>query len=71
MAICILAAQRSKDPVTQVGACVVDRSGTLMGCGYNGMPRGCSDNDFPWSKKSKNSLANKHLYGDLFQNLRG
>ncbi|XP_044252648.1 deoxycytidylate deaminase-like [Tribolium madens] len=62
MSFCLLAAQRSKDPCTQVGACVVDRQGNLIGSGYNGMPRGCHDDEFPWGKRSENPLENKHLY---------
>ncbi|CAH1383198.1 unnamed protein product [Tenebrio molitor] len=62
MSFCLLAAQRSKDPITQVGACVVDRQGNLIGSGYNGMPRGCHDDEFPWGKGSTNTLENKHLY---------
>lgn len=51
-----LNAQRSKDPDTQVGACLVDNQNRILGNGYNGMPRGCPDDLFPWNK------PDKHLY---------
>ncbi|RZC40794.1 dCMP cyt deam 1 and/or APOBEC N domain containing protein [Asbolus verrucosus] len=62
MAVCCLAAQRSKDPCTQVGACIADRKGNLISSGYNGMPRGCHDDEFPWGKGNSDPLKNKHLY---------
>ena len=46
----ILAAQRSKDPSTQVGACIVDANNRIISTGYNGFPQGCSDDDFPWNR---------------------
>lgn len=52
MAIAFLSAQRSKDPNRQVGACLVSQSGVILGIGYNGFPRGCSDDSLPWAKKS-------------------
>lgn len=54
MAIAFLSAERSKDPNRQVGACLVSQNGIILGIGYNGFPRGCSDDMLPWSKKSKN-----------------
>ncbi|KAL0357598.1 UNVERIFIED_CONTAM: putative deoxycytidylate deaminase [Sesamum calycinum] len=54
MAIAFLSAERSKDPNRQVGACLVSEKGIILGIGYNGFPRGCSDDKLPWSKKSKN-----------------
>ena len=50
MGVAILAAQRSKDPNTQVGACIVDGDNRILSTGYNGFPHGCSDDDFPWSR---------------------
>ncbi|MBR2343192.1 MAG: dCMP deaminase family protein [Clostridia bacterium] len=50
MGVALLAAQRSKDPSTQVGACIVDSSNTILSTGYNGFPRGCSDDEFPWGR---------------------
>ena len=65
MATAFLAAMRSKDPNTQVGACIVNEDKRIVGVGYNGMPDGCSDDDFPWSnKKSKKpKLQRKSFYG--------
>ncbi|XP_058194454.1 uncharacterized protein LOC131311135 [Rhododendron vialii] len=64
MAIAFLSAERSKDPNRQVGACLVSQSGIILGIGYNGFPRGCSDDTLPWSKKSKtgNPLDTKYPY---------
>ncbi|KAK7096813.1 deoxycytidylate deaminase-like [Littorina saxatilis] len=62
MAIAFLSAMRSKDPVTQVGACIVNQDKKIVGTGYNGMPIGCSDDDLPWDKKHKSTLENKNLY---------
>lgn len=50
MGVALLAAQRSKDPNTQVGACIVDGQNRILSTGYNGFPLGCSDDDFPWSR---------------------
>lgn len=63
MAVAFLAAKRSKDPCSQVGACIVNLERKIVGIGYNGMPTGCSDDDFPWAKESNNKLENKYLYG--------
>ncbi len=49
MGIAILSGKRSKDPSTQVGACIV-KDNKIVGIGYNGLPAGCSDDDFPWEK---------------------
>ncbi|CAD6229715.1 unnamed protein product [Miscanthus lutarioriparius] len=54
MAIAFLSAERSKDPNRQVGACLVSQEGIILGIGYNGFPRGCSDDKLPWAKKSAN-----------------
>lgn len=51
MGIALLSAQRSKDPNTQVGACVVNDRNRIVGIGYNGFPAGCSDDDFPWERE--------------------
>ena len=50
MGVALLSAQRSKDPSTQVGACIVDSRHKIVGVGYNGFPAGCSDDEFPWSR---------------------
>ncbi|KAI5417291.1 uncharacterized protein LOC127074070 [Lathyrus oleraceus] len=64
MAIAFLSAERSKDPNRQVGACLVSQDGIILGIGYNGFPRGCSDDKLPWAKKSKtgNPLDTKYPY---------
>ena len=46
----MLASRRSKDPSTQVGACIVDADRRIVGLGYHGFPRGCSDDDLPWAR---------------------
>ncbi len=48
MSVAHLSALRSKDPNTQVGACIVNDDNIILGIGYNGLPKGCSDDDFPW-----------------------
>jgi dCMP deaminase len=50
MGVAKLSAMRSKDPDTQVGACIVNESKRIIGIGYNGFPMGCEDNEFPWAK---------------------
>ncbi len=50
MGVALLAAQRSKDPSTQVGACIVDENNRILSTGYNGFPQGCSDDEFPWNR---------------------
>lgn len=60
MGIAALSALRSKDPSTQVGACIVDGDRRILSMGYNGMPRCCSDDEFPWEKEE--GLASKYLY---------
>ncbi|WCJ25333.1 Cytidine/deoxycytidylate deaminase family protein [Euphorbia peplus] len=64
MAIAFLSAERSKDPNRQVGACLVSQNGVILGIGYNGFPRGCSDDKLPWAKKSKTNdpLETKYPY---------
>ena len=51
MGVAKLSAQRSKDPNTQVGACIVDKRKRIVGVGYNGFPDGCKDEDFPWERE--------------------
>ena len=50
MGIAMLAAMRSKDPNTQVGACIVSQDNIIISTGYNGMPKGCSDDEYPWDR---------------------
>jgi dCMP deaminase len=51
MAVALLSAQRSKDPNTQVGACIVDGRRRIVGVGYSGFPTGCSDDELPWARE--------------------
>ena len=51
MGVAELSAKRSKDPSTQVGACIVDTRQRIVGVGYNGFPEGCSDEELPWGKE--------------------
>ena len=51
MATAKLAAMRSKDPSTQVGACIVNSKNRIISLGYNGMPNGCSDDEMPWERE--------------------
>ena len=63
MGIAFLSAQRSKDPNTQVGACIVDTNKCIIGIGYNGFPRGCSDAVLPWARTGSCDLHKKYPYG--------
>ena len=56
MAIAKISAQRSKDPNTQVGACIVSADNRILSCGYNGAPNGFDDNDFPWKRATCYSI---------------
>ena len=53
MGVALLSAKRSKDPNTQVGACIVNDKNRIVGAGYNGLPAGCSDDSFPWAKQGE------------------
>ncbi|MBK8611045.1 MAG: dCMP deaminase family protein [Chitinophagaceae bacterium] len=61
MGVALLSALRSKDPSTQVGACIVNDKNKIVGAGYNGLPRGCDDDEFPWSKQGE-FLDTKYPY---------
>ncbi|MBM3915391.1 MAG: dCMP deaminase family protein [Sphingomonadales bacterium] len=61
MGVALLSARRSKDPGTQVGACIVNPQNKIVGAGYNGLPAGCHDDDFPWSKQGA-FLETKYPY---------
>ena len=60
MGIAFLSAKRSKDPVTQVGACIVIDD-KIIGIGYNGFPRGNNDDNMPWGKEGE-YLETKYPY---------
>jgi dCMP deaminase len=61
MAIGLLSAERSKDPNTQVGACVANEQNKIVGVGYNGFPLGCSDDELPWDRTG-DFLSTKYPY---------
>jgi dCMP deaminase len=61
MGVALLSAKRSKDPATQVGACIVNTKNKIVGAGYNGLPAGCDDNEFPWDKQG-DFLQTKYPY---------
>ena len=62
MGVAYLSARRSKDPNTQVGACIVSQDNKILSMGYNGFPNGCSDEDFPWNRESADPYDNKYFY---------
>ena len=62
MGIAMLAARRSKDPNTQVGACIVSQDNIIISTGYNGMPKGCSDDVFPWDRSAQIENDTKYPY---------
>jgi dCMP deaminase len=61
MGVALLSSQRSKDPNTQVGACIVNPKNKIVGVGYNGFPAGCSDDEFPWAREGE-YLETKYPY---------
>lgn len=61
MGIALLSSYRSKDPNTQVGACIVNANNKIMSVGYNGLPIGCSDDDFPWERTGE-EIDTKYPY---------
>jgi len=61
MAVALLSGLRSKDPNTQVGACVANAQNKIVGVGYNGFPWGCSDDEMPWAREG-NYLDTKYPY---------
>ena len=61
MGVAMLSGMRSKDPNTQVGACIVSEDNKILSMGYNGLPIGCSDDEFPWAREG-DSLHTKYFY---------
>ena len=61
MGVALLSAQRSKDPGSQVGACIVNQDNRILSVGYNGMPTGCQDDQMPWSREG-GFLESKYAY---------
>lgn len=62
MGVALLSAKRSKDPSTQVGACIVNSDNRIVSVGYNGFPRGCSDEEFPWERSGENQNDTKYPF---------
>ena len=61
MGVAYLASMRSKDPNSQVGACIVGADNKILSIGYNGFPIGCSDDDYPWAREG-DELDKKYVY---------
>lgn len=61
MGVAMLSGMRSKDPNSQVGACIVSQDNKILSMGYNGFPMGCSDDEFPWAREG-DELDTKYLY---------
>ena len=62
MGVAMLSGMRSKDPNTQVGCCIVSQDNKILSMGYNGFPKGCSDDEFPWAREGENPLETKYVY---------
>lgn len=65
MGVSLLAAKRSKDPNTQVGACIVDEGNIILSTGYNGFPYGCSDDIYPWEREGEDTKYNYVVHAEL------
>lgn len=61
MSLAHLSGMRSKDPNTQVGACIVNERNRIVGIGYNGLPYGCNDDEYPWERDGE-FLDTKYAY---------
>ncbi len=61
MGVAALSGMRSKDPNSQVGACIVSDDNKILSMGYNGFPKGCSDDEFPWAREG-DELETKYVY---------
>ena len=61
MGVAILSGLRSKDPNSQVGCCIVSQDNKILSMGYNGFPKGCSDDEFPWDREG-DTLDTKYVY---------
>lgn len=62
MGIALLSSMRSKDPNTQVGACIVNENKKIMSVGYNGFPHGCNDDEFPWERSGDSEIDTKYPF---------
>lgn len=62
MGVAKLSGLRSKDPNTQVGCCIVSEDNKILSMGYNGFPKGCSDDEFPWVREGEDPYNTKYFY---------
>ena len=62
MGIAKLSAKRSKDPNTQVGCCIVNQDKRIVAVGYNGLPKNCIDEDYPWACRGGDLHETKYAY---------
>ena len=62
MGIALLSAERSKDPSTQVGGCIVSENNKILSTGYNGMPIGCNDDEMPWEREAEKPNDTKYPF---------
>ncbi|MBR4277493.1 MAG: dCMP deaminase family protein, partial [Lachnospiraceae bacterium] len=62
MGVAQLSGFRSKDPNTQVGCCIVSEDNKILSMGYNGLPKGCSDEEFPWNREGDELDETKYAY---------
>ena len=65
MGVAMLAARRSKDPNTQVGACIVSPDNIIISTGYNGLPNGCSDDEYPWEREGEETKYPYVVHAEL------
>ncbi len=65
MGVALLAAKRSKDPNTQVGACIVSPDNIILSTGYNGFPAGCSDDEYPWDREGEETKYPYVVHAEL------
>lgn len=65
MGVAILASKRSKDPNTQVGACIVNENNIILSTGYNGFPAGCSDDEYPWAREGEDTKYPYVVHAEL------
>ncbi len=65
MGVALLASKRSKDPNTQVGACIVSEDNIILSTGYNGFPAGCSDDEYPWARDGEETKYPYVVHAEL------
>lgn len=65
MGVALLASKRSKDPNTQVGACIVSPDHIILSTGYNGFPAGCSDDEYPWAREGEETKYPYVVHAEL------